>query len=103
MTILKIAQSKVSDNLKYTADLVSHIKNTFKHFNLSRDDDIRYLNENHFRSCLGLFKIVLSDLQIIALFAYFDNDLEGYHIIGYFISFILLKLLLLLLLLLKSF
>lgn len=77
ITLLKIAQSKVSDNLRSTADSIAYIKNTIKYFNLTRQDDINFLDVDQFKYCLNTFKVVLSDIQSIALFAFFDNDFKG--------------------------
>ena len=78
-TLLKISQSKVSEkrNVNDTADLVSHIKNTFKFFNMGRTENSEYLNEIEFRAILDLLKISFTETQATALFAYYDTEFKG--------------------------
>lgn len=73
--LLRILQSKLSEKINSYAQQTIRTRKLFESFDKDRDG---YLSENEFRDCLENQNVQFDDIQILALFAYFDRNNIGF-------------------------
>mmetsp|Transcript_8605 Transcript_8605/g.12842 ORF Transcript_8605/g.12842 Transcript_8605/m.12842 type:complete len:274 (-) Transcript_8605:207-1028(-) len=72
--LLNIVQSKLSERVRSYAQQIIRIRKIFEYFDF---DDSKTLDEYEFRQFLELSNCYLDDVQVVALFAYFDLNKSG--------------------------
>jgi len=73
--LLRIVQSKMSEKVHSYSSQVVRTRKIFEALDLNTDGG---LDENKFRICLEKMNIQLDDVQCLALFAYFDENNDGF-------------------------
>jgi Ca2+-binding EF-hand superfamily protein len=72
--LLKIVQAKFSERVKSYAEQHIRVRKLFEAFD---NHGTGALSETRFRECLESCNVQFDDIQILALFAYFDPDYTG--------------------------
>jgi len=73
--LLKIVQAKISERVSSYAQQHIRTRKLFEGFDNNKDG---VLDEGEFRSCLEKLNVQFDDVQCLALFAYFDDDNDGF-------------------------
>jgi Ca2+-binding EF-hand superfamily protein len=73
--LLRMLQSKLSEKIHSYAQQTIRTRKLFEGFDKDRDG---CLSENEFRDCLENENVQFDDVQILALFAYFDRNNTGF-------------------------
>lgn len=73
--LLRIVQAKMSERVQSYSDQVIRTRKMFEGFDFNYDGSI---DENEFRMCLEKMNIQFDDMQSLALFAYFDDNNDGW-------------------------
>jgi hypothetical protein len=74
-TLLRIVQAKMSERVNSYALQLIRTRKLFEAFDINGDG---VLDEGEFRICLEKLNIQFDDVQSLALFAYFDDNNDGY-------------------------
>lgn len=72
--LLRMVQAKFSERVKSYAEQLIGVRRLFESFDFNQDG---VLDESEFRECLEQCNIQFDDTQVLALFAFFDEDLAG--------------------------
>eukprot|EP01038_Epipyxis_sp_PR26KG_P004970 gene4970-6953_t len=72
--LLKIVQAKVSERVQSYADQLIYTRKLFESY---RFENGQYMNEAEFCRCLEKMNVQFNDDQLVALFAFFDDDNDG--------------------------
>ena len=72
--LLRIVQAKMSERVNSYAMQLVKTRKLFEAFDINKDG---VLDEGEFRICLEQLNIQLTDVQNLALFAYFDGNNDG--------------------------
>eukprot|EP01038_Epipyxis_sp_PR26KG_P015918 gene15918-21594_t len=73
--LLSIVQSKIAERVNTYANQLIRVRKLFEGFSFKYEE---YIDEHEFRSCLEKINVQFDDTQCLALFAYFDDDNDGY-------------------------
>ena len=75
MMLLRLVQNKCAERVNSYAEQKKNIRLLFEAMDVNND---KVLDENEFRVCMEKINVQLDDVQILALFAYFDCDYSGH-------------------------
>ena len=75
MMLLRLVQNKCAERVSSYAEQKKNIRLLFEAMDVNHD---KVLDENEFRICMERINVQLDDVQILALFAYFDDDFSGH-------------------------
>jgi hypothetical protein len=72
--LIKLVQNKIAERVRSYAEQVILLRLLFEQVDINHDFA---LDEQEFRQCLEGINVQLDDIQVLALFAYFDNEEVG--------------------------
>lgn len=73
--LLRLVQAKMSERVNSYALQLIRTRKLFEAFDINGDG---VLDEGEFRICLEKLNVQFDDVQCLALFAYFDDNNDGY-------------------------